>query len=164
MADVVNNTPICHAVALGAERVYVLPTQTAPRRIARAPVGAIDAAINALTLLVDARLAADLVRYAGEVEHRPAGSQLPSGAADGLRARRPPGRRGPGGLPRAARRARPHAGSVKHHGLRRSSVTTRAPSRDFARHAYEFDGRRFLMRQQLLRAGWTRHEPLETRR
>jgi len=65
---VINNTPISHAVALGAERVYVLPTQTAPRRIARAPVGAIDAAIHALTLLVDARLAADLVRYAGEVE------------------------------------------------------------------------------------------------
>ena len=65
---VVNNTPISHAVALGAERVYVLPTQTGPRRIDRPPTGAIDAAIHALTLLVDARFAADLARYAGEVE------------------------------------------------------------------------------------------------
>lgn len=65
---VVNNTPISHAVALGAERVYVLPTQTGPRRIDRPPAGAIDAAIHALTLLVDARFAADLARYADEVE------------------------------------------------------------------------------------------------
>jgi NTE family protein len=64
---VVNNTPISHAVALGAERVYVLPTQTGPRRVGR-PRGALDAAIRALTLLVDARLAADLARYASEVE------------------------------------------------------------------------------------------------
>jgi NTE family protein len=65
---VANNTPISHAVALGAERVYVLPTQTGPRRLDGPPAGAIDAAIHALTLLVDARFAADLARYAGEVE------------------------------------------------------------------------------------------------
>jgi NTE family protein len=65
---VVNNTPISHAVALGAECVYVLPTQTGPRQLARSPVGAIDAAIHALTLLVDARFAADVARYSGEVE------------------------------------------------------------------------------------------------
>jgi len=65
---VVNNTPISHAVALGAERVYVLPTQTGPRSIARPPVGAIDAAIHALSLLVDARFAADVARFADEVE------------------------------------------------------------------------------------------------
>ena len=65
---VVNNTPISHAVALGAERVYVLPTQTGPRRTGEPPAGAIDAAIHALTLLVDARFAADLARYADEVE------------------------------------------------------------------------------------------------
>ena len=65
---VVNNTPISHAVAFGAERVYVLPTQTGPRRTGDPPAGAIDAAIHALTLLVDARLAADLARYADEVE------------------------------------------------------------------------------------------------
>jgi NTE family protein len=65
---VVNNTPISHAVALGAERVYVLPTQTGPRNIARPPVGAIDAAIHALSLLVDGRFAADVARFADEVE------------------------------------------------------------------------------------------------
>jgi NTE family protein len=65
---VVNNTPISHAVALGAERVYVLPTQTGPRRVEPPPAGALDAAIHALTLLVDARLAPDLARYADVVE------------------------------------------------------------------------------------------------
>jgi NTE family protein len=65
---VVNNTPISHAVELGAERVYVLPTQSGPRTPGRAPAGAIDAAIEVLTLLVDSRLAADLGRYANEVE------------------------------------------------------------------------------------------------
>jgi NTE family protein len=65
---VVNNTPISHAVALGAERVYVLPTQAGPRRIDRPPAGALDAAIHALTLLVDTRFAADLARYSHEVE------------------------------------------------------------------------------------------------
>lgn len=65
---VANNTPISHAVGLGAERVYVLPTQTGPRRVDRSPAGAIDAAIHALTLLVDARFTADLARYANQVE------------------------------------------------------------------------------------------------
>jgi NTE family protein len=65
---VVNNTPISHAVALGAARVYVLPTQTGPRHIAEAAAGAIDAAIHALALLVDGRFAADVARYAEEVE------------------------------------------------------------------------------------------------
>src|SRR3954469_12242917 len=65
---VVNNTPISHAVELGAERVFVLPTQTGPRRPGRPPAGAIDAAIQALTLLVDGRFAADVARYARDVE------------------------------------------------------------------------------------------------
>src|SRR4051794_16945023 len=65
---VVNNTPISHAVALGAERVYVLPTQTGPRRIDGSPAGAIDAAIHAPTPLVDSRFAADVARFAQEVE------------------------------------------------------------------------------------------------
>jgi NTE family protein len=65
---VANNTPISHAVALGAERVYVLPAQTGPRRAGEPPAGALDAAIHALTLLVDARFAADVARYSDEVE------------------------------------------------------------------------------------------------
>jgi NTE family protein len=65
---VVNNTPISHAVELGAERVYVLPTQDGGRSRGRVPGGALDAAIYALGLLVDGRLGADLARYSGEVE------------------------------------------------------------------------------------------------
>lgn len=65
---VANNTPISHAVELGATRVYVLPAQAGPRRIDHSASGAIDAAIHALALLVDGRFAADLVRYADEVE------------------------------------------------------------------------------------------------
>jgi NTE family protein len=65
---VVNNTPISHAVELGAERVYVLPTQepaTAPKRLAR---GALSAAIGGINLLVGGRLEADIARYSAEVE------------------------------------------------------------------------------------------------
>jgi NTE family protein len=66
---VVNNTPISHAVELGAERIYVLPTEgpLAPA-LPVAPRGALDAVVHAFTLLVGARLAADLARYAGAVE------------------------------------------------------------------------------------------------
>jgi NTE family protein len=66
---VVNNTPISHAVELGAERVYVLATED---RLARglpvAPRGALDAAVHAFSLLVGARLEADLARYAAVAE------------------------------------------------------------------------------------------------
>jgi NTE family protein len=65
---VVNNTPISHAVELGAERIYVLPTQYGPRALPVPPRGALDAAIHALTLLVGARLEADLVRFADAAE------------------------------------------------------------------------------------------------
>src|SRR3954451_17786815 len=44
------------------------PAPTPRRPPAAPPAGAIDAAIHALTLLVDARFAADLARYADEVE------------------------------------------------------------------------------------------------
>ena len=65
---VVNNTPISHAVEAGAERVYVLPTSTGRGALERPHRGAADAAIHALSLLLDVRLAADIARYAGEVE------------------------------------------------------------------------------------------------
>jgi NTE family protein len=65
----VNNTPISHAVDLGAERIYVLPTDDPESRgRPMAPQGALDAAIHAFTLLVGARLEADLARYAQEAE------------------------------------------------------------------------------------------------
>ena len=64
-----NNTPISHAIQLGAERVYVLPTGTpGDRALPRSPRSVPGAAVNALTRLVDARLEADLERYAALAE------------------------------------------------------------------------------------------------
>jgi NTE family protein len=66
---VVNNTPISHAVELGAERIYVLPTgDPTDRGRPLAPQGAFDAAIHAFTLLVGSRLQADLARYSDVAE------------------------------------------------------------------------------------------------
>jgi NTE family protein len=66
---VVNNTPISHAVELGAERIYVLPTEDPTRRgLSIPPRGALDAAVHAFTLLVGARLEADLARFADVAE------------------------------------------------------------------------------------------------
>jgi NTE family protein len=65
---VVNNTPIRHAVELGAERVYVLPTQE-PRYVQPAPPRtALDAAIHGIGLLLGSRLEADISRYQDDVE------------------------------------------------------------------------------------------------
>jgi NTE family protein len=65
---VVNNTPISHAVALGAERIFVLPTQDARRRCGHVPTSALDAATYGLGLLMESRLRTDIERYAREVE------------------------------------------------------------------------------------------------
>jgi NTE family protein len=66
---VVNNTPISHAVALGAQRIYVLsPQDPSDRALSQPPRGAVDAAIHAFTLLAAARLEADLARYASQAE------------------------------------------------------------------------------------------------
>jgi NTE family protein len=64
-----NNTPISHAIELGAERVYILPTENpGARALPRPPRGAPGAAVSALTQLFGARLQADLARYATTVE------------------------------------------------------------------------------------------------
>jgi NTE family protein len=66
---VVNNTPISHAVELGAERIFVLPTEDpSDRRSDYSPRTAIDAAIFGLRLLIDSRLESDIARYSPEVE------------------------------------------------------------------------------------------------
>jgi NTE family protein len=65
---VVNNTPISHAVELGAERIYVLPTQERWNPLGRAPRGALDTAIYGLGVLVEGRLNADIARYSNETE------------------------------------------------------------------------------------------------
>jgi NTE family protein len=65
---VVNNTPISHAVELGAERIFVLPTQDRSNPFGRAPLGALDTAIYGLGVLMDGRLSADIARYSSEAE------------------------------------------------------------------------------------------------
>jgi NTE family protein len=66
---VVNNTPISHAIELGAERVFVLLTSDPDERgLAVRPRRPLDAAVQACKVLVGARLKADLVRYAAEAE------------------------------------------------------------------------------------------------
>jgi NTE family protein len=64
----VNNTPISHAVELGADRIYVLPTQHPCPRLDCVPRSALDAAIYALGLLIGSRLEVDLARYSRETE------------------------------------------------------------------------------------------------
>ena len=65
---VVNNTPISLAVALGAERIFVFPTQAGQRRLKRAPRGALEAGIQGLTLPTDRQLEWDVARYSSDVE------------------------------------------------------------------------------------------------
>ena len=65
---VINNTPISHAVALGAKRIFVLPTRDARRAPSRTSRGALGAAIEGLGLLADGRLRLDLTRYTKEAE------------------------------------------------------------------------------------------------
>lgn len=65
---VVNNTPISHAVALGAERIYVLPTQERQPTDGAASRGALAAGLKGLTLLMDRRLELDKARYSSEAE------------------------------------------------------------------------------------------------
>jgi NTE family protein len=65
---VANNTPISHAVELGAERVYVLPTQERRSQPGRAPRSALDTAISALQMLANATFEADIARYSRAVE------------------------------------------------------------------------------------------------
>jgi NTE family protein len=62
---VINNTPISHAVELGADRIYVLRV---PRAVRRPSSGALDAAMQALTSAADRRFAEDVARYADDVE------------------------------------------------------------------------------------------------
>src|SRR3954465_2993672 len=64
---VCKNPPIAHAVGLGAERIFVLPTQE-PYARPDPPRNALDAAIYGLLLLVGSRLDADIARYRHDVE------------------------------------------------------------------------------------------------
>jgi NTE family protein len=65
---VVNNTPISHAIALGAKRIYVLPTIDAAPVPGRTALGALGAAIDGIGLLVARRLEADVAQYSSQAE------------------------------------------------------------------------------------------------
>jgi NTE family protein len=58
---VANNAPVSHAIELGADEVWVLPTGYACA--APAPVSALGMAVQAITVLVHQRLAIDVQRY-----------------------------------------------------------------------------------------------------
>jgi NTE family protein len=72
----VNNNPVSHAVELGADRVWVLPTGYACA-LTSPPRGAIGVALQALTLLVNHRLALDVERYRDVVDLRVVPSLCP---------------------------------------------------------------------------------------
>jgi NTE family protein len=65
---VANNTPISHAVDLGAERIYVLSIQDRSKACRQSPRGAIDVAMHGLRLLVDSRLDTDIALYADKAD------------------------------------------------------------------------------------------------
>ncbi len=64
---VVNNTPISHAVDLGADRIWVLSTGYACA-LTEPPRGALSQAIHALTLTLNHRLAVDVEIYRTQVD------------------------------------------------------------------------------------------------
>lgn len=66
---VVNNTPISHAIDLGADVVWVLSTGYACD-LDSPPRGALAMALHALTLTVNQRLAVDIERYESMVDLR----------------------------------------------------------------------------------------------
>jgi NTE family protein len=64
---VANNTPLSHALELGASRVYVLPTG-APCELGEAPRGVLPMALYASGLLVGRRLTLDMATIPAGVE------------------------------------------------------------------------------------------------
>ena len=64
---VVDNTPVSHAVHLGADRVYVLPTGYACA-LAAPPRSALAMALHAVTLTIEQRLINDVERYEAHAE------------------------------------------------------------------------------------------------
>ena len=94
---VANNTPISHAVELGAERIYVLPTGHACA-LTEPPGGALAMALHAVSLLTHRRLIDDIERHprrrsadrhaAALPARHPADRFRPRGRAHGCRAAR----------------------------------------------------------------------------
>ena len=66
---VVNNTPLSHAIALGADRIWVLPTGYSCA-LSKPPTGALAMALHALNLAINQRLAVDIARFEDAVDLR----------------------------------------------------------------------------------------------
>ena len=64
---VLNNTPITHALELGAHEIYVLPTG-GPCELEEAPRGALGMVVHATSLMVAHRLAGDVAALMGRPE------------------------------------------------------------------------------------------------
>ncbi|NOX31077.1 MAG: patatin-like phospholipase family protein [Actinobacteria bacterium] len=65
----VNNTPLSHAIGLGADRVWVIPNGFTCGS-EQMPTGALPMALHAVSLLVNRRLARDVERYRDHVDLR----------------------------------------------------------------------------------------------
>jgi NTE family protein len=64
---IANNTPISHALELGADRIFVLPTG-APCDLEEPPSGALPMVVHATSLLVGRRLAQDVMEFGTRAE------------------------------------------------------------------------------------------------
>ena len=75
---VANNTPISHAVELGCEQIYVLPTATSCP-LPSEPQRALAMAVHAMSLLVHQRLVADIEKFRESVDLVVLPNQCPAG-------------------------------------------------------------------------------------
>lgn len=66
---IVNNTPLSHAVALGADEIWVLPTSYSCA-LSEPPRGVLSVALHAVNLAVNQRLARDVERFETKVDLR----------------------------------------------------------------------------------------------
>jgi NTE family protein len=66
---VVNNTPICQAVELGADRIWVMPTGYACA-LTEPPAGALAMALHGVMMMINQRLGGDVVTYESQVDLR----------------------------------------------------------------------------------------------
>jgi NTE family protein len=85
---VVNNTPVSRALALGARRIFVLPTRMVPTPGLLYRHGGLGQSAERLPLLTARRLAAHLARYSAEIVSLPAPNPLDVAAVDFTQAER----------------------------------------------------------------------------
>jgi NTE family protein len=79
---VVNNTPVSRALALGARRIFVLPTRMVPTPGVLYRHGGLGQSADGLPLGTARRLAAHLARYSAEIVSFPAPNPLDVAAVD----------------------------------------------------------------------------------